>query len=113
MLAVPVVAIFATCARLGDGGAKGTTAGARQRAYSDTFSRVWRRGRQVSVVRRGDWRANAVARQPNLGLTKVRAAILREWRRSRAKPATLMGAKIWKVLDAYIGVLEPLSLGSA
>jgi len=63
--------IFATCARLGDGGAKGTAAGARQRADSVTFSRVWRRGGRVSVVRRGGWRAIAVARQPNLGLTKV------------------------------------------
>jgi len=53
------------------GGAKGTAARARQRADSVTFSRVWRRGGRVSVVRRGGWRAIAVARQPNLGLTKV------------------------------------------
>jgi len=54
---------------LGDVGA--TAAGARQRADSVTFSRVCRRGGRVSVVRRGGWRAIAVARQPNLGLTKV------------------------------------------
>ena len=62
--------IFATCARMGDGGAKETAAGARQSANSVTFSRVWRRGGRGSAVRRGGWRAIADARQPFLGRTK-------------------------------------------
>jgi len=50
---------------------KGTAAGAYQRADSVTFSQVWRRGGKVSVVRRAGQHAIAVARQPNLGQTKV------------------------------------------
>jgi len=46
-------------------------------------------------------------------LQKFRVAILREWRRSRAKSASPMGSKLWEMLEEHVGVLEPLSLGSA
>jgi len=59
--------------------------------------------------------AGAPSRLPVNGISdlqKFRAAILREWRRSHAKSATPMGAKLWEMLNDYIGVLEPQSLRS-
>jgi hypothetical protein len=45
-------------------------------------------------------------------LQKFRAAILRKRRRSRAKSASPIGAKLWEMLDDYTGALAPQSLRS-
>ena len=101
--------IFATSARLGDGGAKETAAGARQSANSVVFSRVWRRGGRGSAVRRGGWRAITVVwvfairnHAVDTGNCDRPTKSVRPTHSNVGDDGGGWHARAWKRLDAYV-----------